>query len=34
MLGETDALVVDVENLIDRLKASDGGLSSKVRRVS
>lgn len=32
MLGETDALVVDVENLIDRLKASDGGLSSKVRK--
>lgn len=30
MLGETDALVVDVENLLDRLKTSDGGLS--IRR--
>ncbi len=34
MLGETDALVVDVENLIDRLKLSDGGLSSKVRKLA
>lgn len=32
MLGETDALVVDVENLIERLKVSDGGLSSKLHR--
>ncbi|GFM37952.1 chemotaxis protein CheA [Desulfovibrio psychrotolerans] len=31
MLGERDALVVDVENLIDRVKASDGGLSVRTR---
>lgn len=30
MLGEKDALVVDVENLIDRVKASDGGLSVRT----
>lgn len=34
MMGETDALVVDVENLIERLKASDGGLSSKIRKIA